>query len=343
MQDALIRVSRFSDFRELISGANRLDTSFPEMMIDLSEIPDFIDPMAMIDILLLRDYLNSIGKKVTFCLRQGSKSQKPSLSYMERMDFFKFTPEISDEQRSSIVRWRRSREGKKDEVKRALPVQLSLFDSHPESNIYQNGVRASKQPERELPGVEDRVSRPQNIIEIRQIASEKNKEETVYAIRDQLRVLLSGHSEQKREIRDFVNAATEIMQNVIEHSGIGRGYIVAQRYIFKNERLGTEEYKTTFVVADAGIGIPESLQRYRPGSSLEALHLSIQEGVTSRDSGIIGGGTGLPTVLGIVQAWDGYLEIHSGDAWIGIGRSYNHEKEGLAEIVGTKVIVRLPF
>ena len=105
----------------------------------------------------------------------------------------------------------------------------------------------------------------------------------------------------------------EVMDNVLQHSGIGRGYAMAQIHP-KTQRIA-------FCVFDAGQGIFNSLKntRHRPRYPIDAITLAIKEGVT-RDTKI-GQGNGLWGLYRIIKADLGSLFIVShGACYRVIGR-----------------------
>lgn len=105
---------------------------------------------------------------------------------------------------------------------------------------------------------------------------------------------------------------TEIINNVLEHSGSRIGcYISAQAY--------PNAHRLQFTVLDLGIGFLESLRPTYPDlrSNIEAIHLAVQEGISSkaRKEGKTRG-TGLLVIRDFMQP-RGKLEIISRDGcWI---------------------------
>lgn len=106
----------------------------------------------------------------------------------------------------------------------------------------------------------------------------------------------------------------EVMDNVLNHSGVSEGYIMAQ--------LHRKSKHIAFCVYDTGIGIKDSFrdsERYHPRSQVEAIKLAIQENVTSdKDKGQ---GNGLFGLHSLVNQGDGKLSITSGEgSYLYIGK-----------------------
>ena len=96
----------------------------------------------------------------------------------------------------------------------------------------------------------------------------------------------------------------EVMDNVIQHSQAGSGFVEAQAH--------PQAQRLAVCIADAGIGILESFRgsKHRPRNEEDAITLAIQEKVT-RDANI-GQGNGLRGLYQIVAQNDGRLRISSG-------------------------------
>lgn len=98
----------------------------------------------------------------------------------------------------------------------------------------------------------------------------------------------------------------EVIDNVLIHSGVSDGFIMAQ--------LHRKTKHIAFCVFDTGIGIQRSFNegnKYRPTSQTDAIELAIQEGVTSNN--LKGQGNGLFGLHSLVKHGDGRLTITSGD------------------------------
>ena len=99
-------------------------------------------------------------------------------------------------------------------------------------------------------------------------------------------------------------ALNEITDNVMNHADSPIGGL-AQLVNYK------QSGRVEFVVADPGIGIPQSLRVGHPElrSDPEALDRAIREGVTGNSS--LGQGNGLFGTLELCQVGSGYLQVHS--------------------------------
>ena len=98
----------------------------------------------------------------------------------------------------------------------------------------------------------------------------------------------------------------EVMDNVLQHSNVGKGYVMAQ--IHKQSKV------FAFCVFDAGIGMYNSLKNseHHPEKPIDAITLALQERVTRDEN--IGQGNGLWGLSSIVMAAKGRMEISSGGA-----------------------------
>ena len=96
----------------------------------------------------------------------------------------------------------------------------------------------------------------------------------------------------------------EVMDNVIQHSKIGFGYVMGQ--------LHSTSKNIAFTVFDAGQGIYNSLKDsvHKPRTTVDAISLAIQEEITRDKS--IGQGNGLFGLSSIVKQGHGKLVITSG-------------------------------
>ena len=121
---------------------------------------------------------------------------------------------------------------------------------------------------------------------------------------------------QRSNLAAFEWAINEITDNVLLHSKSSIGGLV---------QVSTFEKKTRsiqFVVADAGVGIPETLKDSRTEitSDTDALDKAIREGVT-RDANI-GQGNGLFGTYRVCSKSNGYFQVDSGHARL----EYNSKK-----------------
>lgn len=95
----------------------------------------------------------------------------------------------------------------------------------------------------------------------------------------------------------------EVMDNVLQHSAVDRGFIMGQVHPSTNH--------IAFCVFDYGRGIFNTLREsHHPRSAVDAITLAIREGVT-RDSRI-GQGNGLWGLHNIVRQNEGFLTITTG-------------------------------
>jgi hypothetical protein len=96
----------------------------------------------------------------------------------------------------------------------------------------------------------------------------------------------------------------EVMDNVIQHSGTGKGFVMTQ-LLHKNTCLNVCIY-------DYGLGIFKTLANsiHKPKSAVDAITLCIKEGVTRDEK--IGQGNGLWGLHNIISQNNGRLNILSG-------------------------------
>ena len=106
----------------------------------------------------------------------------------------------------------------------------------------------------------------------------------------------------------FEWSINELTDNVLTHSKSQIGGLVQVSTFQKNRK------RVEFVIADAGIGIPESLRRSYPEftSDTEALDKAIREGVTRDKS--VGQGNGLYGSWQICSHCNGQFLVESGYA-----------------------------
>ncbi len=105
-------------------------------------------------------------------------------------------------------------------------------------------------------------------------------------------------------IQGSIWAINEVMDNVIQHSGLGKGFIMAQ--------LNRSTGRLNVCIYDYGQGIYKTLRRseFKPKSAVDAITLCIQEGVTRDKS--VGQGNGLWGLYNIISQNEGRLSIVSG-------------------------------
>lgn len=111
----------------------------------------------------------------------------------------------------------------------------------------------------------------------------------------------------RRSLAAFGWSINEITDNVLVHAKSPVGGLVQVRSFPKDE-------KAEFVVADAGVGIPETLREGHPTLTLDtyALRKAILEGVTSNKSR--GQGNGLYGSFQMCRHGESAFELHSGYA-----------------------------
>lgn len=132
----------------------------------------------------------------------------------------------------------------------------------------------------------------------------------------------------------------EVMDNVLQHSCAGKGYVMAQ--LHKQSKI------FAFCVFDAGIGIYNSLKstKHHPEKPIDAITLALQEKVTRDEQ--IGQGNGLWGLSSIVSTAKGMMEISSSGAKYTFSQGrVSTTKEGgfvLSKALGTSYLdVRLNY
>lgn len=127
----------------------------------------------------------------------------------------------------------------------------------------------------------------------------------------------------------------EVLDNILQHSDIGEGYIMGQ--IHPNSK------RLSFCIFDAGIGIYNSLRKsnvHNPLSPLDAITMALQEKVT-RDNNI-GQGNGLWGLSNIILQANGLLRVSSGGATYinnsGENNTINYGHFNLGKALGTTTI-----
>ncbi|MBH8566002.1 DUF4325 domain-containing protein [Nostoc sp. CENA67] len=105
-------------------------------------------------------------------------------------------------------------------------------------------------------------------------------------------------------LQGFEWCLNEVMDNVLQHSKISRGFAMVQ--------VHAESRRIAVCITDTGVGIYGSLaqSKHKPKSAVDAITLAVKEGVT-RDPNI-GQGNGLWGLLQIVKNNSGLLSITSG-------------------------------
>ena len=166
-----------------------------------------------------------------------------------------------------------------------------------------------------------------------------NPDEQQNAVNKIVNVILGALPDlQRSNLASFEWAVNEITDNVLVHSQSSIGGLVQVSTFQKNSK------SVQFVVADAGVGIPETLRTGRPEirSDTEALDQAIREGVT-RDSNI-GQGNGLFGTYRVCTKSNGHFQVDSGHA-----RLEANPKQGLSirnqniPYAGTLVVATIDF
>ena len=147
---------------------------------------------------------------------------------------------------------------------------------------------------------------------------------------------------ERSDFAAFEWAINELTDNVLTHSQSTIGGLVQVSTFKKNEK------RVEFVVADAGIGIPESLRSSYPelSTDTEALDKAIREGVTRDKS--LGQGNGLFGSWQICSHCKGHFQVDSGYARL-IHRPKDKPKGGLhvynerVPFAGTLIVAAIDF
>lgn len=128
----------------------------------------------------------------------------------------------------------------------------------------------------------------------------------------------------------FTIALAEVGSNVIQHSGAEVGFLAGQRY--EKALYNRPPPRVQLVIADAGIGIRESLAQGVPeaGDMREenAIHLALGRGVSGKPE--TNSGVGLTTVREFADRYGGILRVRSGRGLM----VFRNGKEELSEVPG---------
>ncbi len=125
---------------------------------------------------------------------------------------------------------------------------------------------------------------------------------------------LSDEPEQAMAIQYVVS---EMVRNVLEHSGSSQGAVVAAQY-YRGDK--TERRYVSIGVADCGQGVRSTISRNYPdvASDRDAVLKAIQPGTTGAFGALYGatenGGVGLFVTRNLAAASGGYFALVSGDA-----------------------------
>lgn len=138
----------------------------------------------------------------------------------------------------------------------------------------------------------------------------------------------------------FIEAMAEIVANVLEHSQSEIGFLAAQR--FEKDFRGRAAPRVQLVIADAGIGIRESLLQAYPNlankSDTEAIDLALQQNVTSKPG--THSGVGLSSAAEHADNFRGILQVRSGAGLI-VRRRTGTKRQAVPWLPGTVVAVEL--
>lgn len=134
--------------------------------------------------------------------------------------------------------------------------------------------------------------------------------DTLYPLQDELNMILYQNGGINKEVLQLLfYCLSEIMDNIIVHSGLERGWLSAQYY--------PNQHEIRLTICDTGDGIHHSLtsnpkSRYKEVSEAEALDLCIQRGVTNGE----GLGFGLFASSQFILKNTGDLLIYSGNHYL---------------------------
>jgi anti-sigma regulatory factor (Ser/Thr protein kinase) len=140
----------------------------------------------------------------------------------------------------------------------------------------------------------------------------------------QIRQVLERATYAEGVMQSFEWALNEVAGNVLVHAGVADGWM--QVAVYPNT------HHMAIVVADGGLGIPETIRRAFPDRSLprdeDAIAYALQEGITSKPN--FGQGKGLTGTLEIVKKNRG-------------GRLSIHSREGMVEWAHDRLSIRGDF
>jgi anti-sigma regulatory factor (Ser/Thr protein kinase) len=128
--------------------------------------------------------------------------------------------------------------------------------------------------------------------------------------------LLHADPSQAEPIKYVVS---ELVRNVLEHSGSSVGAVVCAQYFKSSDKLA-------LAVADAGIGVLGSMRIHHPvRTSTDALRLALRPGVSGATPQLGGNefnaGAGLFFTKAIASASENHFGIYSGDAFFKLKKS----------------------
>ncbi|QWY82306.1 histidine kinase [Gordonia phage Phishy] len=161
----------------------------------------------------------------------------------------------------------------------------------------------------DLPAVRQRALNDQ-LLELHRFDPTESEE-----LADRLRDVIAAHSPSSSGAGNFYSSVSEVLENVVEHSGVGGGWAAMQTL----PRSGGTEI--TFAVADTGIGLRNSLSAHNDVvDDAAAVGMAFTKGVSG--TGDDTRGEGLPDVYKRVRERGGILRVWSGKA-AGTSRRYD--------------------
>jgi len=190
----------------------------------------------------------------------------------------------------------------------------------------------------------DRSRNSLTLLEVLPIASEEeqNSQDIQLAHQRAAHIIDAWFDADEHAVWRLLTMFSEVASNVVHSKD--RGFAVIQRY----RRPGTrrDSSRVVMAIADLGIGIEASLRNKPAVASGEPplqlvagsqylLH-ALRLGVTARRTI---GGLGLSHVKGLVEQWDGLLEIRSRRSSIQARAEGVQERNDLPDIPGTQVTI----
>jgi Histidine kinase-, DNA gyrase B-, and HSP90-like ATPase len=183
------------------------------------------------------------------------------------------------------------------------------------------------------------------LLEITRIAQGEDIPAIVRKVKDRARAILETHLLDDEGMQGFLEAVSEISQNIIEHSR-HTGLVGIQKY---SDEKGLEKNMIRIAAMDLGIGFKKSLEprlglRYgEKWSDLIALEEALLHGASRNQKPARR--HGLSAVEKFVRRWGGTLSIRSGTAKLSLkpDRERGTERETrLPEFPGAQISLTLP-
>lgn len=149
---------------------------------------------------------------------------------------------------------------------------------------------------------------------------------------DALGVCIKGTVFNPTALKSFEWAFSEILDNVLTHSGVGYGFF---------EVTWGMNGRVSFTVCDCGEGIPKNIKSAfkRINSDQDAIAKAIEKGITSTREGQ---GNGLAGTINIIHDGDGSLTINSGYGTLNIQDGVTRTSRQTIPFKGTFVNFVLP-